>query len=327
MSALLTLMHDHPISGHMGQAKTLSRTRQSRFYWRTMSNDAKEWCKRCDLCFRAKAPNRPKASPLKNMPTGAPMERVAMDIMGPLPLTSYNNTVILVISDYFTKWAEFVALPDQRAVTVAEVLVEVIFTRFGVPAELLTDQGPDFTSDVIRELCKLFRSDKIRTSPYRPQTDGQVERLNRTVGRMLRQLVSKRQTDWDEHLPLMAMAYRSSIHSTTGYTPNQLMLGRECASPFNTQEAAPGYETEGPGYPHYVEHLAQKMRRSHSLARENLNAAQARQKRYYDRRARESRFQRGDTVWLYYPVKETGVSRNFNLAGKVPTWLRTESER
>lgn len=316
---LLTLMHDHPTSGHMGRDKTLARVRNSRFFWRNMSQDVASWCQRCDLCFRAKGPQKRCVAPMKSMPMGSPMERIAMDILGPFkPATGNNNTVILVVGDYFTKWATFIPLPDQQALTVAEALIEHVIAYLGVPAELLTDQGPDFMSGLMRELCNLLSIDKIRTSIYRPQTDGQVERLNRTVGRMLRQLVSEKEVNWDSYLPIMGMAYRSSIHSTTGYTPNFLMLGRECCPPYDVIEAAPGYETNELGYAKYATDLAARMRYCYALVRKHTQTAQERQKRYHDRKAQPPAFKRGDVVWAYLPLRQTGRSPKLQLAWTGP---------
>lgn len=109
------------------------------------------------------------------------MERVALDIMGPLPLSDKGNRYLLVIEDYFTKWTEAVPLPDQEAITVANALIESVITKFGVPRELHSDQGSNFESNVFKEMCKLLGIQKTRTSPYRPQSDGMVERANQTI--------------------------------------------------------------------------------------------------------------------------------------------------
>ena len=116
--------------------------------------------------------------------------------------------------DYFTKWVEFIAMPNHTAKMVAKV-----FTRIGVPRFLHSHQGTDFLSGLFSETCLRFGIKKTRTTPWRTQSDGMVERMNRTLGTMLRQYVNEQQTDWDEWLPHCAMAYNSSRHSTTGCTP------------------------------------------------------------------------------------------------------------
>ena len=112
----------------------------------------------------------------------------------------------MVISDYFTKWIECYALPDQQAYTVADALVTKFFTRFGVPYFLHTDQGRDFKSQLFQHVCDLLGIQKTRTSPYRPQSDGLVERFNRTIQQMLASYVIESRNDWDDHLSYLCMA-------------------------------------------------------------------------------------------------------------------------
>ena len=113
------------------------------------------------------------------------MERVAMDILGPLPETDAGNKYILVVGDYFTKWKEAYPMRDMEATTVARLLVNEFFCRFGLPDTLHTDQGRNFESSLIKEICSLLGIHKTRTTPYHPQSDGLVERFNRTLLNML----------------------------------------------------------------------------------------------------------------------------------------------
>ena len=116
----------------------------------------------------------------------------------------------MVVADYFTKWVEAFPLPDQTAGTVARTLVEQVVTRFGAPLEIHTDQGREFEAALFRGVCQLLGIRKTRTTPFHPQSDGMVERFNRTVKAMLSKFVNESQDDWDEHLPYVMMAYRSS---------------------------------------------------------------------------------------------------------------------
>ena len=120
--------------------------------------------------------------------TGFPMERIAMDILCELPVTSGGNKHILVISDYYTKWTECFAMPNMEAKTVAKLLVEEIIVRIGTPYVIHTDQGVQFESKLFQEMCRLLQIPKTRTTPYHPQSDGMVERNNRTILTMLSHL-------------------------------------------------------------------------------------------------------------------------------------------
>ena len=132
---------------------------------------------------------------------GMPMERIAMDILGELPLTSKGNKYILVVSDYFTKWVDAFAMPNMEARIVAEFVIQEVVTRFGVTYNIHSEQGRQFEGKVFTEMCKLLHVKKTRTTPYHPQSDGMVERYNKTLLSMLRTLVDDNQRNWDELLP------------------------------------------------------------------------------------------------------------------------------
>ena len=139
-AGVLKLLHDSPVGGHLGVSKILGKVR-ARFYWNHCRRDVEEWCHKCDRCASTKGPRVKTRSPPQLYNVGQPMERVAIDVLGPLPETDSGNKYILIAMDYFSKWPEAYALPNQEAVTVADVLVSQFFSRFGVPAELHSDQG------------------------------------------------------------------------------------------------------------------------------------------------------------------------------------------
>ncbi len=163
-----------------------------------------------------------KRAKLQNYQAGAPMDWIHIDILGPFPVSSSGNKYVLIIIDQFTRWVEAFPVPDQGAETIS---------RFGAPLELHTDQGRNFESSLFRNVCSLLQITKTRTTPYHPASNGQVERFNRTLLQMIRCYVNQNQKNWDEHLPLLTSAYRSSQHAVTGFTPNRLMLGREVYQP------------------------------------------------------------------------------------------------
>jgi transposase InsO family protein len=203
-----------------------------------------------------------------------------------------------VISDYFTKWTQAFPIPNQTAATVADTLVTNCFSLFGVPRWLHSDQGTNFESELFQELCKLLDIHKTRTLAYHPQSDGQVERFNRTCKQMLKTFVNENMTDWDDHLPLLLMAYRATPHESTGLSPNLMMFGDECALPLDVMVKAPPRQrhvcqTE------YVEWLRQSLGKAHELARRHLKVSAKRQKRY-DCKARPHKYRVGSYVWHWY---------------------------
>ena len=160
------------------------------------------------------------------------MERVGVDVLGPFPRSERGNRYVLTVMDYFTEWPEAYSLPDQEAETIVlDALVEGMFSRFGAPEVIHTDQGRNFESRVFATMCKKLGSHKTCTTPLHPQSNGLVERFNRTLAQQLAIVTAKHQRDWDTHIPLMLMAYRSAAQDSTSCSPALLMLGREIRTP------------------------------------------------------------------------------------------------
>ena len=192
---ILELAHSTPGGGHFGVQKTVNKLKQ-RFYWNRMRRDVRDWCKKCPTCNRHKTQQQNRA-PMQPIYTGEPFERVALDIIGPLPKTDRNNRYILTVVDHFTKHVEAYALADKKATTVARVLLNEFVSRYGVSYVLHIDQGANFESNLFKELCQMLNIKKTRTTPYHPQCDGQVERMNRTIIDLLKLNVRDATNNWD----------------------------------------------------------------------------------------------------------------------------------
>ena len=210
--AVMRVAHEIPLSGHLGKRKTTDRILQ-RFYWPTIYRDVAEFCRSCHSC-QLDSSRRVSRAPLIPLPIIAePFRRIAMDIVGPLPKSRSGKRYILVICDYATRYPEAVALRSTDAEHVATELIH-LFSRVGIPAEILTDQGTNFMSQLLGELYKIK---PIRTSPYHPQTDGLVERFNQTLKAMLRKTATSEGKDWDTLIPYVLFAYREVPQASTGF--------------------------------------------------------------------------------------------------------------
>jgi transposase InsO family protein len=298
-NAILKELHNGRTAGHFGREKTLARVRQ-RFYWKGMTVDIERWCRECDLCARRKpGPGKGKA-PMGHVDVFAPMERIAIDIMGPLPQTHGGNEYVMVVADYFTRWKEAYAIPNHTARTVADKLVTEFVSRFGAPQQIHTDQGREFESHLFREMCMLLGVEKTHTCPYRPQSDGMVERFNRTLKQMLSMYVSEHKRDWDDHIPYLMMAYRASVHESTKCTPNLLMFGRENYLPIDLMVGSPPDYRPPECYVEYVEWIRDATQQAFESAWKHSSASTARQKYNYDRKLKDRPFKRGDWVWRWY---------------------------
>jgi hypothetical protein len=302
-------MHDALLSGHLGTKKTREKTLQ-RFYWYEMRDDIKNWIMKCDICAANKKPNKNPRAPLGNMAVGAPLDRLATDILGPLPQTLRGNQYILVTTDHFTKWVEIYAVPDQTAETCAQKLLDEVISRFGCPLTIHSDQGRNYESEIFKKLCHILEIRKTRTSVRNPRCNGQVERFNRTLLRMIKAYLRGEQENWDLHLGCLAAAYRATPHESTGLTPNLLMLGREVRLP---AELAFGYvqnKTRGnfTSYGEYVDLIRDRMHHAHQIARKHLQSAARRQKDLYDARVSQSTYQPGDLIWLIADSRKIDMS-------------------
>ncbi|GFV77256.1 hypothetical protein TNCV_444861 [Trichonephila clavipes] len=302
---VLKELHGSPTGGHFGVMKTLHRVRE-RFCWGKVRADVEQWCKSCDACSARKGPKIRSRGKLHRYNVGASFERIAFDILGPLPRTASGNKYLLVVMDYFTKWPEVYPIPDQEAPTVAEAVVQHWISRYGVPLQLHSDQGRNFVSAVLKGVCELLGIDKTKTTPLHPQSDGMVERFNRTILNNLSLMVSKNQQDWDQKVPLFLLAYRSAVHETTGYSPSQMLFGRDLRLPCDLLFGRPPDTPSSPE--EYVQNLQARFEDVHNLARERINLRTEKMKTRYDTKATGHQFKEGEKVWFYNPTRRKGLS-------------------
>ena len=224
-SQILRMAHNSPIAGHYASERTLSTIR-THMDWSGVAKNVKDLCASCPICQKA-GPAIIVKAPLNPLPViKEPFTRIAMDVFGPLNRTKAGNKYILVLMDYATKWPEAFALRNVTAETIVNCLIEVT-ARIGVPQELLTDNGSNFMSKVMKKYCSMTGIKQIRTSPYHPQTDGMVERYNATLKMLLRKLTQNSEVEWDLYLPYVLWSYRGTIHKTTGFSPYQLLFGKQ----------------------------------------------------------------------------------------------------
>ncbi len=302
----------HDSVGHMGVERTLDLVR-TRFYWPRMSLDVENKISTCERCIRRKA-KAEKAFPLVNIETSRPLELVCMDYLSLEP-DGKGTKNILVITDHFTKYAVAIPTADQKARTVAKALWNNFFIHYGIPERLHSDQGRDFESAVIKDLCLLLGIKKTRTTPYHPRGNP-VERFNRTLLQMLGTLQEEDKIKWRDHVQHLVHAYNCTKNDTTGYSPYQLMFGRQPSLPI---DVAFGIKPEGEkrvSHAEYVKKLQESLQESYKIAVECSKKTALRNKHRYDLKVRESTLQAGDRVL----VRNVGIRGKHKIADR---WSKT----
>ena len=170
--------HELPFTAHQGVSRTV-RFISRKYWWETLREDVSEFIKKCEACAKRKTGHRIVA-PLGDALTAQEfLDIVSLDIVGPLPITKKGNKYLLTFIDHFTRFCEAIPIAQQNAETVAKEFVRRIITQFGVPKNLLTDKGSNFTSALLKETCKLLKIQKVQTSSYHPQANGVCERMHK----------------------------------------------------------------------------------------------------------------------------------------------------
>lgn len=318
ITEVMKLVHDNPTGGHLGVAKTTEKIRE-RFYWASYKEDVVKYIRCCTICEARKNPSRAARGKLGQYLVGEPLERVAIDILGPLPRTEKGNKYIVIISDYFTRWIEAYPVKNQEAITIAKVFMEEFISRYGVPLQVHTDQGRQFESTLFQDLCKMLRIEKTRTTPYNPKSDGLVERFNRTLEDMISKYVQPNQKNWDEVLPLLMLAYRSSVHQTTGYSPAKLNLGRELKLPVDLVYGHyPGEDHLYENFHDFVDKMKTNIGVIHEKARQKMIEVNENQKRKYDTNTNQKQYTPGQHVWIASKARTKGKSPKLQNHWKGP---------
>ena len=265
-----------------------------------MSDFVKDRISACHKCVARKSPVN-RHQPMGHVPVSGRFERVAMDLLDVSVISAKGYRYILVVCDYFTKYTEAYPLKDKTARSVADALMDIWLPRYGFPLFLHSDQGKEFDNAMIHKLSELLGTVKTKTTPYHPRSDGLVERFNRTLLAMLAMCVSQEHDNWDDLLPFMMLAYNTTVHTTTGFTPYRLVFGDECNLPGNLvhRELRPDPPPGDPGT--YASWVQQALYESYDEVRAQQQRATHRQKRNYNSKAVARAFPIGCWTLCYYP--------------------------
>ena len=286
--------HDSPLAGHVGVLKTTDLIARQ-FYWPGMYAQIERYVRTCRTCQLNKPSNQLPAGMLQPLPIPERKGQVwSMDLITQLPKTTKGNDAIVVMVDKLTKKVRFAATKTAvSAPQLADIVYREVVRHDGVPETIISDRDPRFTSVFWRELWRLLGTKLAMSTAYHPQTDGQTERTNRTLEDMLRAYVNHRQTDWDEHLVAAEIACNNAVQASTGFSPFYLSHGQHPNLPMRSSVGTDA-ETRNVSASEAIERMNEAMRK----AKENLHAAQQRQKQYADQSRREETYEQGEQVLL-----------------------------
>jgi hypothetical protein len=251
VDVILAYAHTSRVGGHFGVTRTYYKLCEN-FWWSAMKQDIYRYVTNCHTCI-SNSRNTPKKSakaPLQKYEVSRRFQIVMMDILGGLPETTKGNKSILVMTDAFTKYTTCTAVPNTTAETIAQAMLDEWIMRFGPPESILTDRGVQFTGRVIEHLCLMLGIRKIFTTAYHPETDGQTERFNSSLLKLLRVYADGNQINWDIWLMTCCHVYNTSVHATTRMTPYELMFGSlapeffELAAAWKVRDVKTKHETE-----------------------------------------------------------------------------------
>ncbi|UYV61958.1 hypothetical protein LAZ67_1007166, partial [Cordylochernes scorpioides] len=301
---IMSEYHNHMLNGHLGVARTTYRLK-NKYYWPSMLKDVSEFVKTCHLCQSRKGSNHLPSGLLQPIPpANYPFERIGIDFVGPLPSTKRRRKWIIVLTDYYTKYAETKAVSEATVKEVSTFLIEHIILRHGAPRFLISDRGSQFTSNLMKEVMKMCKVKHCFTTSYHPQTNGLTERLNRTLINMISMYVNTDQKNWDEILPFITHAYNTTIQETTGYSPFFLLFGREPMSLLDDENIPTDSNMDD--YDEYIENYLDKIARTRQVVINNTEKTQERMKRNYDKKHNEKIYEPGHLVAVWTPVRKIG---------------------
>lgn len=310
---ILKEFHVTSLGGHEGVNKTFNRIKQY-YKWKNMFKDIQKYVRSCEQCQKNKCSRHTKLPMIITTTSKVPFEKIFLDIVGPLNQSDNNNKYVLTFHDDLTKFSIAIPLPNQEANTIAHAFATRIVCQYGIPDSIVTDQGSNFMSEVFKETCRLLKIKKIHCSSYHPQSNGSLERSHRTLVEYLRHFLNQDLTNWDEFLPYAAFTFNTTPHTSTKFSPFELLYGRKAKLPTSI--------TKSPeviyNYDDYTNELKARMQHSHEIARKNLLSSKEKSKEYYDKNIKQLKLKVGDKVLLRNEEKKAGKTKKLQSLYKGP---------
>ena len=290
---VLKYLHDAPCSGHPGKEKAY-RQAQLKYYWLDMRKQIYNHIDNCHVCAQMKGHTRTPAPMLSYPIPQKPWERVHIDTLE-LPMSENGYKYLLVIIDYFSRYAIIKSMKCKNAESIAKILLEEVICPFTTPTTLISDNGSEFNNSILVELCKLFNIKKVNIHVYKPESNGVVERLNRKIITCLRNLINPHSISWDLWIPLVTCSLNTQINSATGETPHYIIFGVDKVLPYSLLESksSPIYN-----YDDYILTRINKFKEIYQRVRDHMKQYSEDIRMQQHKRARTINIKPGDLVMI-----------------------------
>ena len=314
---ILREAHEGMTGGHLGIRKTLRKV-SSRFYWNGLKKTVSKYVKTCPTCQIIGNPNQKiKKAPLVPIPSvGEPFVNIAVDIVGPLPRTRKGNEYLLTIVDRVSRYPEAVPIRKINAKVVVEVLIN-FFSKFGMPSIVQTDCGTNFKSKYFEDRMSEFGIKHVTSSPYHPESQGTVERFHQTLKTMMKKYCRVNECDWDQSIPYLLFAIRSSVNESLGVSPFDMVFGHHARGPLDVIREHWGGENPDTNLVDYIHKFKNKLHQTWEFANKNLKKSQRAMKQQYDVKTKPRSFEVGESVLALLPVPGNPLKARFSGPWKV----------
>jgi hypothetical protein len=298
-ASILKHHHDGDMAGHIGVTRMISIMR-ARFYWPGMIRDITNYVTTCRSCNAAKTSSRSIRPTLTiRQPAPGPFHTVIIDTVGPLPRSSNGDKHLVCVTDQYSRYVIAWPTVDITAKSIAKKFYEKVVCIYGAPKRILSDNGTGFTAALFKELARLLQIKQVFSPAYKPTSQGQVERAQRSLITLLRHFVNEKQTNWDQHLPQVVWALNTSENRPLGYSSYVLVFGRLPTFPSEMDLPDP-LATDATTNEHLTK-IVQMQAAASKFASDHLKEQQQSMKHRYDASATDNTIRTGDAVYVFEP--------------------------
>jgi len=320
---ILSHVHNSIFFCHQGMTKMYLLLRE-RFWWKSMKQDIENFVRKCEICIRFNVDRSAQKGLLHPIPPPEKsFEIVGIDLIEEFPLSPSKNRYLMVVVDYLTKWCELIPMPSKSASITSRCFLESFLCRYGFPKCIVSDQGTNFTSKMFLKMLEYLELKKLWTVPYKPSTNGLVERMNSSIKSLIRKVLKGQDEKfWDVTLPYVQWALNSTVSTSSGFSPYQLVFGYPPTQMIDVVLGLEGeFKNTLSSSRDYADTLVERLTVVSELARENIVSKQNKQKEYFDKNKKEVRYEVGDLVAIKKMNIEGKFGERFDLAYLIVKYL------